>query len=124
MLGEYQCLTSKLRTDAQSRAILHDEKDYPNPLVFDPERFMPAEGKEPQPEPITAFGFGRRYVRYASIQPLCRYFLSICPGRYLASNTAWIAIASMVSTLSFTKAVDSEGRVIEPSNTYTDGFVR
>ncbi|KAK0446297.1 cytochrome P450 [Armillaria borealis] len=53
-------------------AILHDEKDYPNPLVFDPERFMSAEGKEPQPEPIAAFGFGRR----------------ICPGRYLASNTA------------------------------------
>ncbi|SJL09806.1 related to cytochrome P450 CYP2 subfamily [Armillaria ostoyae] len=89
-------------------AILHDEKDYPNPLVFDPERFMSAEGKEPQPEPIAAFGFGRR----------------ICPGRYFASNTAWIAIASMASTLSFTKAVDSEGRVIEPSNTFTDGFVR
>ncbi|PBK75833.1 cytochrome P450 [Armillaria solidipes] len=88
-------------------AILHDEKDYPNPLIFDPERFMSAEGKEPQPEPIAAFGFGRR----------------ICPGRYLASNTAWIAIASMASTLSFTKAVDSEGRVIEPSNTFTDGFV-
>ncbi|PBK75827.1 cytochrome P450 [Armillaria solidipes] len=88
-------------------AMLHDEKDYPNPLIFDPERFMSAEGKEPQPEPIAAFGFGRR----------------ICPGRYLASNTAWIAIASMASTLSFTKAVDSEGRVIEPSTTFTDGFV-
>ncbi|KAK0446305.1 cytochrome P450 [Armillaria borealis] len=75
-----------------SKAILHDEKDYPNPLVFDPERFMSAEGKECQPEPIAAFGFGRR----------------ICPGRYLASNTAWIAIASMASTLSFTKAVDPE----------------
>ncbi|PBL03443.1 cytochrome P450 [Armillaria gallica] len=88
-------------------AILHDETDYPNPSIFDPERFMSAEGKEPQPYPIAAFGFGRR----------------ICPGRYLASNTAWIAIASMASTLSLTKAVDSEGRVIEPSNTYTDGFV-
>ncbi|PBK75825.1 cytochrome P450 [Armillaria solidipes] len=88
-------------------AILHDEKDYPNPLVFDPERFMSAEGKEPQPEPIAAFGFGRR----------------ICPGRYLASNTAWIAIASMVATLSFSKAVDSEGRILEPSDTFTDGFL-
>ncbi|KAK0446303.1 cytochrome P450, partial [Armillaria borealis] len=88
-------------------AILHDEKDYPNPLVFDPERFMSAEGKERQPEPIAAFGFGRR----------------ICPGRYLALNTAWIAIASMASTLTFTKAVDSEGRVVEPSTTFTDGFL-
>ncbi|PBL03448.1 cytochrome P450 [Armillaria gallica] len=88
-------------------AILHDETDYPNPLVFDPERFMSAEGKEPQPYPMAAFGFGRR----------------ICPGRYLASNTAWIAIASMASTLSFTKAVDPEGRVVEPSTTFTDGFL-
>ncbi|SJL09800.1 related to cytochrome P450 CYP2 subfamily [Armillaria ostoyae] len=89
-------------------AILHDEKDYPDPLVFDPDRFMPEDGKEPQPEPIAAFGFGRR----------------ICPGRYLALNTAWIAIASMASTLTFTKAVDSEGRVVEPSTTFTDGFLR
>ncbi|PBK75813.1 cytochrome P450 [Armillaria solidipes] len=88
-------------------AILHDEKDYPNPLVFDPSRFMPEDGKEPQPEPTAAFGFGRR----------------ICPGRHLALNSVWIAIASMAATLSFSKAVDSEGHVVEPSDTYTDGFL-
>ncbi|KAK0236042.1 cytochrome P450 [Armillaria nabsnona] len=88
-------------------AILHDENDYPNPLIFDPSRFMPEDGKEPQPEPTAAFGFGRR----------------ICPGRHLALNTVWIAIASMAATLSFSKAVDSEGRVVEPSDTYTDGFL-
>ncbi|KAK0234191.1 cytochrome P450 [Armillaria fumosa] len=87
-------------------AMLHDEKDYPNPLVFDPDRFIPQDGKETQPEPTVAFGFGRR----------------ICPGRYLALNTTWIAIASMAATLSFSKAVDSEGRVIEPSSAYTSGF--
>ncbi|KAK0469623.1 cytochrome P450 [Desarmillaria tabescens] len=88
-------------------AILHDEKDYPNPLVFDPDRFIPGDGREPQPEPTAAFGFGRR----------------ICPGRHLALNTAWIAVASIVATLSFSKAVDSEGRVVEPSDSYTDGFL-
>ncbi|KAK0469622.1 cytochrome P450 [Desarmillaria tabescens] len=88
-------------------AILHDEKDYPNPLVFDPDRFMPEDRKELQPEPTAAFGFGRR----------------ICPGRYLALNTAWIAIASMAATLSLSKAVDPEGRIIEPSNVFTDGFL-
>ncbi|KAK0193893.1 cytochrome P450 [Armillaria mellea] len=87
-------------------AILHDEKDYPNPLIFDPNRFMPQDGKESQPEPTAAFGFGRR----------------ICPGRYLALNTVWITIASMAATLSFSKAVDSDGRAVEPSDTYTDGF--
>ncbi|KAK0479643.1 cytochrome P450 [Armillaria novae-zelandiae] len=90
-----------------SWAMLHDEKYYPNPLAFDPDRFIPKDGKEAQPEPTFAFGFGRR----------------ICPGRHLAQNTAWIAIVSMVSTLSFSKALDSEGRVIEPSSTYTSEFV-
>jgi cytochrome P450 len=88
-------------------AILHEEKDYPNPLVFDPNRFIPEDGNEPQPEPTAAFGFGRR----------------ICPGRHLALNTVWIAVACMAATLSFSKAIDPEGRVIEPSDTYTDGFV-
>ncbi|KAK0465899.1 cytochrome P450 [Desarmillaria tabescens] len=87
-------------------AMLHDEKDYPNPLVFNPDRFMPQDGKEVQPEPTAAFGFGRR----------------ICPGRYLALNSAWIVIACIASTSSFSKVVDSEGRVIEPSGTYTSAF--
>ncbi|KAK0480063.1 cytochrome P450 [Armillaria novae-zelandiae] len=88
-------------------AILHDETHYPNPLVFDPERFMPGDGKELQPEPTAAFGFGRR----------------VCPGRYLALNIIWITIASMAATLSFSKAVDSKGRVIEPSGTFTSAAV-
>ncbi|KAK0183611.1 cytochrome P450 [Armillaria mellea] len=85
-------------------AILHDEKHYPNPMVFDPNRFMPEDGKEPQPEPTAVFGFGRRCIR-----------------RHLAFNTVWIAITSMAATLSFSKAVDSGGCVIEPSDAYTDG---
>ncbi|KAK0473645.1 cytochrome P450 [Armillaria novae-zelandiae] len=88
-------------------AILHDEKDYPDPLVFNPDRFMPEEGKELPPEPTAAFGFGRR----------------ICPGRYLAVNSAWIAIASILSTLTLSKAVDSDGQVIEPSDIFTDEFI-
>ncbi|KAK0234199.1 cytochrome P450, partial [Armillaria fumosa] len=95
-----------LGSDARCRAMLHDEKDYPNPLVFDPDRFIPQDGENVQPKPTAAFGFGRR----------------ICPGRYLALDTVWIAIASMVSTLSFSKAVDSECRVIELSESYTSGF--
>ncbi|KAK0462179.1 cytochrome P450 [Armillaria novae-zelandiae] len=77
-------------------AILHDEKDYPDPLVFNPDRFMPEEGKELPPEPTAAFGFGRR---------------------------AWIAIASILSTLTLSKAVDSDGQVIEPSDIFTDEFI-
>ncbi|KAK0215176.1 cytochrome P450, partial [Armillaria nabsnona] len=85
------------------RVILHDKKDYPNPLTFDPEHFMKKEGQQLPPDPTIAFGFGRH----------------ICPGRYLASNTAWIAIAFIALTLSLSKAVDSDGHVIEPSDTFT-----
>ncbi|KAK0479645.1 cytochrome P450-like protein [Armillaria novae-zelandiae] len=87
--------------------MLHDEKYYPNPSAFDPDQFIPKDGKEAQPEPTFAFGFGRR----------------ICPGRHLAQNTTWIATASMVSTLSFSKALDSEGRTIKLSSAYTSEFV-
>ncbi|KAG7440167.1 cytochrome P450 [Guyanagaster necrorhizus] len=87
--------------------ILHDEKDYPDPLAFNPDRFMPEDGKELPPEPTTTFGFGRR----------------ICLGRYLAVNSAWIAIASILSTLTFSKAVGPAGQVIEPSDVFTDAFI-
>ncbi|KAK0211401.1 cytochrome P450 [Desarmillaria ectypa] len=92
---------------ANTWGILHNEKDYPDALKFIPERFIKQEGKELPPDPMAAFGFGRR----------------ICPGRYLALNTAWIAIAYIASTLSITKAVGSDGQFIEPSNTYSDGLV-
>ncbi|KAK0209253.1 cytochrome P450 [Desarmillaria ectypa] len=48
-------------------AIVHDEKDYLDPLVFDPDRFIPQEGKEVQPEPTVAFGLGSRCASYNAI---------------------------------------------------------
>jgi hypothetical protein len=43
------------------RAITHDSDMYPNPWVFDPERFVPRPGVEPQTDPRKwVFGFGRR----------------------------------------------------------------
>ncbi len=82
-------------------------------------------GKEVQPKPVAAFGFGRRYVSCnLIIFHTLEHILPVsCPGQYLALDTVWIAIASMASTLSFSKAVDSEGRVMEPSGNYTSGFV-
>ncbi|KAJ7750812.1 cytochrome P450 [Mycena metata] len=55
--------------------MLRNEKAYgPDPDTFNPERFL----KPGVPDPIAAFGFGRR----------------ICPGRYLADNTILMAIVS------------------------------
>jgi len=46
-----------------SRAILHDERLYPEPFIFRPERFIAEDGKaeiEKDPILVGAFGFGRR----------------------------------------------------------------
>lgn len=43
------------------RQMLHDPTVYPNPMAFDPTRFLPEVGKEMSPDPRNfVFGFGRR----------------------------------------------------------------
>ncbi|KAJ3552999.1 hypothetical protein NM688_g3851 [Phlebia brevispora] len=60
-------------------AMLHDPVGYPNPEVFDPDRFMRDGAINPDVRnPVNAFGFGRR----------------ICPGRHLANETLLLMIAS------------------------------
>lgn len=98
-------------TNLQSyRAILHDEKEFRNPEEFDPERFITSDGqldptvKEAQSE---AFGFGRR----------------ICPGRHFAVASAWVAMASLLSTFDILKPIDAAGNLVEPSGEYTSGLL-
>jgi len=43
--------------------MLHDEKAYPEPFVFKPERFLTKDGKlnpDVQDPTLFAFGYGRR----------------------------------------------------------------
>ncbi|KAF5336269.1 hypothetical protein D9758_016051 [Tetrapyrgos nigripes] len=89
--------------------ILHDPEAYPDPFTFNPERFLPKDDQELPPDPsLYAFGFGRR----------------ICPGRYLALNSAWIAIASLMATCRLTKPIDKETKKeIEPVVDYSEGIV-
>ncbi|KAF5666217.1 cytochrome p450 [Fusarium heterosporum] len=85
---------------ANARAIAHDERVYKDPHDFNPDRYQAGE-----PFPIGNFGFGRR----------------ICVGRYLADNSVWIMVATMLSTLQFCKKVDSDGTPIEPRVQFTNG---
>ncbi|KAK7018237.1 cytochrome P450 [Favolaschia claudopus] len=89
-------------------AILHDERVYPNPHTFKPERFL-LDGKlNPAVRvPDIAFGFGRRR----------------CPGRPLASSSIWITIASILATYDIGKARDEKGEIIEPSYEYIPGGI-
>ncbi|KAA1466861.1 CyP450 monooxygenase [Dentipellis sp. KUC8613] len=86
-----------------SWAILHDESVFPEPDKFKPEHFLDPSVKYPE----AAFGFGRR----------------ICPGRFMARASVWIAIASMLATFDISKALDENGNEIDPVDDYTSGIV-
>ncbi|KAF8507777.1 cytochrome P450 [Gautieria morchelliformis] len=84
--------------------ILHDEAIYgPNPDDFNPERFLDPNVKYPK----AAFGYGRR----------------ICPGRHLADNSVFIAVASILKVFDITPARDSStGEEIPVRQSFTSGF--
>lgn len=92
-----------------SRAVLHDEKTYPNPEAFDPTRFLTSDGQlnkdAPDPSEVM-FGFGRR----------------MCPGRYLALDMIFINTAYILATMDIKKSVDEHGNILEPSGEYSAGL--
>ncbi|KAF4605998.1 hypothetical protein EYR38_000043 [Pleurotus pulmonarius] len=91
-------------------AMLHDEQKYPFPFAFKPERWLTEDGKlNPDlREPSAIFGFGRR----------------ACVGRHLAFPIIWMAAASILSVLNLKKALDEDGKPIEPSTEYVSAIVR
>uniref|UniRef100_A0A0W0FRH2 Putative cytochrome P450 n=1 Tax=Moniliophthora roreri TaxID=221103 RepID=A0A0W0FRH2_MONRR len=94
---------------ANAWAIMHDDAIYPDPSAFNPERFVKQEGKELPPHPEQfAFGFGRR----------------VCPGKHVASSSAWLAMVYLLSTFSMARALDGNGKEIDPEINYNDGLVR
>lgn len=51
-------------------------------------------------------------------------FLRICPGRYLANSSLWIAVASILATMHISKALDKNGKEIIPEEKFTSGITR
>lgn len=87
-----------------------DPKEYPDPEVFRPERFLSAPGNRLQRDPSkVTFGFGRR----------------ACPGEQLAENTIFIMATHILAVFDIAKAVRDDGTEVEPAVKYTiDGVVR
>jgi len=91
-------------------AMLNDERDYPEPHEFKPERFLKngkLDSSVRDPMDI-AFGFGRR----------------ICPGKHIAHSTVTLAAAYVLSTFDLLRKVDVNGREIEPKREYTISGIR
>ncbi|KAJ7691746.1 cytochrome P450 [Mycena rosella] len=98
-------IPAKTTVIANIWAMMHDETIYPDPFSFDPTRF---EGMTPQPDPREyVFGFGRR----------------VCPGQNLAESSMWIQMVLSLMTVTISKAVDSNGKIIEPEIGFTTAIV-
>ncbi|KAL1599850.1 hypothetical protein SLS60_007655 [Paraconiothyrium brasiliense] len=60
----------------------HDPAVYPDPMTFNPDRFVQTRTHNPEPDPRNfIFGYGRR----------------ICPGRHVADNALFITIAQSLA---------------------------
>ncbi|KAJ8488284.1 hypothetical protein ONZ51_g3644 [Trametes cubensis] len=91
---------------ANALSMAMDTRVYHDPESFKPERFLPGSHGGPEPFPHASFGFGRR----------------ICPGRFLAMGSVWMAIASLCATMDIRKAAGPDGKEITPSGEYTSGL--
>lgn len=94
-------------TERAFRAILHDDRLFPDPFTFKPERFIGPDVDPRVPAAVDyAFGFGRR----------------VCPGRWMAHAFVWVVVASVLSAFRIEKVV-RDGRVIEPTGAFSPGIL-
>lgn len=90
-------------------AMMHDPEQYPDPFVFNPNRFLTNGHASPQRDPRQlVFGFGRRS----------------CPGQHVAEASMFIQMTTTLAALEISKAVNSEGQMIEPKVEFTTSIVR
>ncbi|KAJ7128462.1 cytochrome P450 [Mycena epipterygia] len=88
------------------RGMTLDENIYSNPTAFLPERYLPKPVGNAEPHFSGKFGFGRR----------------VCTGKYLAENSLWIAIVTMLASCTLNKPIDQDGNIITPEVVMSHGL--
>ncbi|KAF9443654.1 cytochrome P450 [Macrolepiota fuliginosa MF-IS2] len=92
---------------ANAWGISRDGAFYQDADSFNPSRYRPkAEGGNEEQFPVFQFGFGRR----------------VCPGRYLADGSFWIAATTILSLFKIERAKDVNGDEITPSTGLDTGL--
>jgi cytochrome P450 len=87
----------------------HDPELYPDPMIFNPSRFLATPGKPPQQDPYKlVFGFGRR----------------VCPGSHFAQVSLFLNIAGILAMFDISKAVDDQGLEVVPVMEYSNGITK
>ncbi|KAI0043607.1 cytochrome P450 [Auriscalpium vulgare] len=95
----------------QAAAITHDPEMYPEPDMFNPERFLtvePARKIDADVAVGAVFGIGRRQ----------------CPGRHVADAILFMTVASVLATFDVGKAKNERGEEIPLSGAYTGDSAR
>jgi len=90
-------------------AVFHDPSVYPEPHIFNPERFLKdgkLDGSVRDPED-RGFGSSRR----------------ICPGRYFAGRTIFLRIVTILVTFNVEPGVNDKGET-ESEVKFNEGIVR
>jgi cytochrome P450 len=90
------------------RSITRNEEVYPEPEVFNPDRFLHPSSQQAHEHLEALWGYGRR----------------ICPGRIFAETSLWLAMANIIATMDIKKAVDGDGKAITPAAAFLPGAIR
>ncbi|OAX32334.1 cytochrome P450 [Rhizopogon vinicolor AM-OR11-026] len=87
-------------------AMTRNEKKFPSPDEFKPERFLHEDGSLTDDKMRFGFGWGRR----------------MCVGQHLADASMWISITSFLAAFSVHKALDEHGKEISVVPKFTTGI--
>ena len=81
---------------------------FPNPEVFDPDRFVNPSNPDIHRHADSVWGFGRR----------------ICPGKAFAEANLWLVFANTIALMDIRKVLDKDGNPITPTGEFELGTVR